>query len=90
MARELNVWFFGKCVGVLTQDEGYLSFRYLPEWLGTKIVTKSSFLLWLAHPKSWDFKITFVLCWLGGFSIPYESHPQDLQLTLISKYHLIF
>ena len=36
MARELNVWFFGKCVGVLTQDEGYLSFRYLPEWLGSK------------------------------------------------------
>jgi serine/threonine-protein kinase HipA len=36
MARELKVWFFGKCVGVLTQDEGYLSFRYLPEWLGSK------------------------------------------------------
>jgi serine/threonine-protein kinase HipA len=36
MVRELNVWFFGECVGVLTQDEGYLSFRYLPEWLGSK------------------------------------------------------
>lgn len=36
MVRELNVWFFGECVGVLTQDEGYLSFRYLPEWLGLK------------------------------------------------------
>lgn len=36
MIRELNVWFFGECVGVLTQDEGYLSFQYLPEWLGSK------------------------------------------------------
>lgn len=33
MVRELNVWFFGECVGVLTQDEGYLSFQYSPEWL---------------------------------------------------------
>lgn len=33
MARELNVWFFGECVGALTQDEGYLSFRYSPQWL---------------------------------------------------------
>lgn len=33
MARELNVWFFGECVGVLTQDGGYLSFCYSPEWL---------------------------------------------------------
>jgi len=36
MVRELNVWFFGECVGALTQDEGYLSFRYLPEWLKSK------------------------------------------------------
>jgi len=36
MVRELNVWFFGECVGVLTQDEGYLSFRYLPQWLESK------------------------------------------------------
>ncbi|QWD67102.1 type II toxin-antitoxin system HipA family toxin [Polynucleobacter sp. MWH-Aus1W21] len=36
MVRELNVWFFGECVGVLTQDEGYLSFQYLPEWLKSK------------------------------------------------------
>ena len=36
MVRELNVWFFGECVGVLTQDEGYLSFQYLPEWLESK------------------------------------------------------
>lgn len=36
MVRELNVWFFGECVGILTQDEGYLSFRYLPEWLESK------------------------------------------------------
>ena len=36
MVRELNVWFFGKCAGVLAQDEGYLSFRYLPEWLESK------------------------------------------------------
>lgn len=36
MIRELNVWFFGECVGVLTQDEGYLSFRYLPQWLQSK------------------------------------------------------
>lgn len=33
MVRELNVWFFGECAGVLTQDEGRLSFQYLPEWL---------------------------------------------------------
>jgi serine/threonine-protein kinase HipA len=36
MVRELNVWFFGECVGVLTQDEGYLSFQYLPKWLESK------------------------------------------------------
>ncbi len=36
MIRELNVWFFGEYVGVLTQDEGYLSFRYLPQWLESK------------------------------------------------------
>jgi len=36
MVRELNVWFFGECVGVLTQDEGYLSFQYLPTWLESK------------------------------------------------------
>lgn len=36
MVRELNVWFFGEHVGVLTQDDGYLSFRYLPEWLESK------------------------------------------------------
>jgi serine/threonine-protein kinase HipA len=36
MARELNVWFFGECVGVLTQDKGYLSFQYLPHWLESK------------------------------------------------------
>ena len=36
MIRELNVWFFGECAGVLTQDKGYLSFQYLPEWLGSK------------------------------------------------------
>lgn len=36
MFRELNVWFFGECVGVLSQDEGYLSFQYLPEWLESK------------------------------------------------------
>ncbi|MFZ4379975.1 MAG: type II toxin-antitoxin system HipA family toxin [Polynucleobacter sp.] len=36
MVRELNLWFFGECVGVLTQDEGYLSFRYLPQWLESK------------------------------------------------------
>jgi serine/threonine-protein kinase HipA len=36
MARELNVWFFGECVGVLAQDKGYLSFQYLPHWLESK------------------------------------------------------
>jgi serine/threonine-protein kinase HipA len=36
MARELNIWFFGECVGVLTQDKGYLSFQYLPHWLESK------------------------------------------------------
>jgi serine/threonine-protein kinase HipA len=36
MVRELHVWFFGKCAGILTQDKGYLSFRYLPEWLESK------------------------------------------------------
>ncbi len=36
MVRELNVWFFGECVGALTQDEGYLSFQYLPEWLKSR------------------------------------------------------
>lgn len=36
MVRELNVWFFGECVGVLTQDAGYLSFRYLPECLESR------------------------------------------------------
>jgi serine/threonine-protein kinase HipA len=36
MVRELNVWFWGQCVGVLAQDKGYLSFRYLPEWLASK------------------------------------------------------
>jgi serine/threonine-protein kinase HipA len=36
MVRELNVWFFGECVGVLTQDKGYLSFQYLPQWLESK------------------------------------------------------
>jgi serine/threonine-protein kinase HipA len=36
MARELNIWFFGECVGALTQDEGYLSFRYSPEWFEIK------------------------------------------------------
>lgn len=36
MVRELNVWFFGECIGVLTQDNGYLSFRYLPEWLESR------------------------------------------------------
>ena len=36
MVRDLNVWFFGECVGTLTQDEGYLSFRYLPKWLESK------------------------------------------------------
>ena len=36
MVRELHVWFFGQCAGILTQDKGYLSFRYLPEWLESK------------------------------------------------------
>jgi serine/threonine-protein kinase HipA len=36
MVRELNVWFFGECAGVLTQEEGYLSFQYLPKWLESK------------------------------------------------------
>jgi serine/threonine-protein kinase HipA len=36
MVRDLNVWFFGECVGVLTQDMGQLSFRYLPQWLESK------------------------------------------------------
>lgn len=36
MVRELHVWFFGKCAGILTQDKGYLSFHYLPEWLESK------------------------------------------------------
>jgi serine/threonine-protein kinase HipA len=36
MVRELNVWFFGECAGVLTQDKGYLSFQYLPHWLESK------------------------------------------------------
>ncbi len=36
MVRDLNVWFFGECVGVLTQDMGQLSFRYLPKWLESK------------------------------------------------------
>lgn len=36
MVRELNVWFLGNLVGVLTQDKGYLSFRYLPEWLASQ------------------------------------------------------
>jgi serine/threonine-protein kinase HipA len=33
MVRELKVWFLGECAGILTQDDGYLSFQYLPEWL---------------------------------------------------------
>lgn len=36
MTRELNVWFFGEWVGVLTQDKGYLTFQYLREWVGSK------------------------------------------------------
>jgi len=36
MVRELHVWFVGKCAGILTQDKGYLSFHYLPEWLESK------------------------------------------------------
>lgn len=35
MVRELNVWFFGDCIGVLSQNSGYLSFRYLPEYLAS-------------------------------------------------------
>ena len=27
---------FGECVGAITQDEGYLSFHYLPKWLESK------------------------------------------------------
>lgn len=29
MIRQLNVWFFGECVGALIQNKGYLSFHYL-------------------------------------------------------------
>lgn len=36
MVRDLNVWFFGECVGVLTQNMGELTFRYLPMWLESK------------------------------------------------------
>ncbi len=36
MVRDLNVWFFGECVGMLTQNMGQLTFRYLPMWLESK------------------------------------------------------
>lgn len=36
MARKLNVWFFGQCVGVLNQDKCYPSFQCLPKWLESK------------------------------------------------------